>query len=553
MIKKLNVLLVIFVLILSFLKTAQSKNQSIIVTGTVINEVGESVVGAKVVAHGVPGVEDFTREAGEFALRFPLGLKGEKVTIMFSKEGYKPNFMDKYVIPESDTHLDHIKLQTLFIEGYLYRKTRDAIKGAIITVVEQPSLQDTTDSEGHFKIVSSDMTYHPPPGITIWIEINGRFYEDTCRMNVVNTTFLDLQPDSKSKVDKYRAREKEASETISKTAEVCTTYFRVTDTMDNALEHAKLMVDEIPSMLAYTDKRGKAILTFEADNVGKEFRIWIRKEGYESSYKELILQKGTMSLIEAKLEEVIHHLRPPRLKKPSDKTNISDATPTFEWECLDGCTFDLQVDEESDFLSPEINRVELIACHYISKEKLDFGTYYWRVRSREKASNNLSDWSRPWIVIIERPMLIAESMNVNKIFWRRSADNNKAAWRSLLIPGWGQVYKGHSKWEAVGFWVALGATTGLSILAHKEYRNHQDKYSGSLKVWEITEEYDQANKYYKLRNRLLYIGLPTIWIINVFHAYFSKDVVAEGGSYGEIRYDLTVREGHVRLAFTKLF
>lgn len=538
--RKVSLLFLTFLLVLSFGKVSPAQDESISVRGTVVNELGDPLEGVKVVAYGVPGANDFTRSKGEFVLQFGIEDKGEKVTIMLSKKGYKPQFIDKYVVPETDAHLGPFKLETLFIEGCLVTSGRKPIVGAEIRVPDAPSLRASTDSNGHFKIKSDSLSYHPRPGIMIWIDLQEKTYEKTCRMNVEgNIIELELTAEAEPEEVTSPVRRETLPELKTTAAQACTAYFRITDPEHNPVKEARLIVDEIPYMLAVTDSRGGATLLFEADHVGKEVRIWITKEGYEGSYKDIILRKGTMSLIEAELAKLALALNPPRLKRPSHRTTLDDSTPTFEWEALNACTYNLQVDDESDFLSPRINLVDLTACHHEPKQRLKPGTYYWRVQAREKVTENYSRWGEPWIVTVSEP--------------RQAAGDWDAAYRSLILPGWGQAYKGRPKLETGGFWLALGVSGVLSYWAHKEYRDHRDRYRATLKTWELLEEYDQGNKNYRLRNGLLRIGIPTLWIVNVVQAYISKDMGVEEESYSSIGYGLRIREGQVRLVFTKPF
>ena len=59
-------------------------------------------------------------------------------------------------------------------------------------------------------------------------------------------------------------------------------------------------------------------------------------------------------------------------------------------------TYDLQIDTDPNFPHPIIIKTGLTVPHYtlIKNEALDSGTYYWRVRAVDAASNQ-SDWSQP--------------------------------------------------------------------------------------------------------------------------------------------------------------
>jgi hypothetical protein len=91
---------------------------------------------------------------------------------------------------------------------------------------------------------------------------------------------------------------------------------------------------------------------------------------------------------------------PPQQQTPENGKAINDNTPKFDWSTVSGTTYDLQVDNNSDLQSPEINLRDLTNSEHQVLNSLPDGTYYWRVRARDAAQNE-SDWSTIWSVIID--------------------------------------------------------------------------------------------------------------------------------------------------------
>jgi predicted phage tail protein len=116
----------------------------------------------------------------------------------------------------------------------------------------------------------------------------------------------------------------------------------------------------------------------------------------------------------ASLEFIIDTIAPatPALVSPEDGAQLNDTTPAFDWGDVSdpsGVSYNLQIDDNSDFSSPVLNREGLTTSQYelTSGESLDKGTYYWRVRAVDGAANE-SGWSStfsfklPWWLIIDK-------------------------------------------------------------------------------------------------------------------------------------------------------
>jgi hypothetical protein len=89
----------------------------------------------------------------------------------------------------------------------------------------------------------------------------------------------------------------------------------------------------------------------------------------------------------------------PLLLEPENDAKTDDNTPTFRWAAVTDLslpvTYTLQVDNDSNFSSPEVNIPGLIENAYTPTSELENGTYYWHVRAVDNAGNT-GGWSVTW-------------------------------------------------------------------------------------------------------------------------------------------------------------
>jgi RHS repeat-associated protein len=82
----------------------------------------------------------------------------------------------------------------------------------------------------------------------------------------------------------------------------------------------------------------------------------------------------------------------PVLSAPTDGTTSTTVRPPFSWGAVTGATqYQLQVDNNSDFSSPELDQSPATAS-YTPTVSLQQGTFYWHVRAKD-AAGNWSDYS----------------------------------------------------------------------------------------------------------------------------------------------------------------
>ena len=107
----------------------------------------------------------------------------------------------------------------------------------------------------------------------------------------------------------------------------------------------------------------------------------------------------------------------PSLVEPNNMTEITDSTPSFSWATTSNTTgYELIIDNNSDFMSPEINTT-ISTNSYTPTNSLTEGVSYWKVRSIN--THGCSDYSSPWAFRIvlnlpETPSLV-EPSNMTEI------------------------------------------------------------------------------------------------------------------------------------------
>ncbi|NOR44384.1 MAG: hypothetical protein GQ534_02270, partial [Candidatus Delongbacteria bacterium] len=92
----------------------------------------------------------------------------------------------------------------------------------------------------------------------------------------------------------------------------------------------------------------------------------------------------------------------PTLIEPSDLSGVQDTTPYFDWsDASDAVTYDLLVDDNADFSSPEID-TSVSPSEYTAASALALGIYYWKVRAVNATGN--SNYSGVWSFDVQAPL-----------------------------------------------------------------------------------------------------------------------------------------------------
>lgn len=311
---------------------------------------------------------------------------------------------------------------------------------------------------------------------------------------------------------------------------------QVVDEQGNRLEGAKVRVIQIPYLATITDADGNFVIDFEEEHSGENVTIWIETGTRKIWLSDLRVSDDMGSLGTITLEMPPE---PPTLLSPGNDTTVTDPRPTFRWESVPKCAYNLQVHNHSNFRNAEIREDSLHASEYSPITGLRDGTYYWRVQI-ERDTGDYSAWSAPWAVRIE---------------WEDRAKamrNRKAAFRSLLIPGWGQKYKGRSGWiwgpMTVGYVSSLAGALAFELTRHAEY----DKYLKAEPVWELLDRFEKAETAFKWRNGLL-IAASAIAVLSSVHAYRSDDPRFEQELQADVGVRFDIEEDQIRLVFLKQF
>jgi outer membrane protein assembly factor BamB len=145
---------------------------------------------------------------------------------------------------------------------------------------------------------------------------------------------------------------------------------------------------------------------------------------------------------------------PPELYSPSNTAILTSSTPKFDWSeavDVDGfvMSYVIEIDDDSDFSSPEYFEVNMTLTHYFPAFIAD-GTYYWHVRAIDDM-DAYSIWSEAWMVTVDTI--------------------NDAPQVTVLSPNGGEVWAGaHNIWwnaydpeaEPVSFDIWLSDDSGAN-------------------------------------------------------------------------------------------
>ncbi len=91
-----------------------------------------------------------------------------------------------------------------------------------------------------------------------------------------------------------------------------------------------------------------------------------------------------------------------------------------------------------------------------------------------------------------------------------------AVMRSMILPGWGQLYKKQKK-KGIVLISAWGLTSIGALVAHSERRRAEDHYLASIDLQQINDRYPTFNKWHKARNNLFFAAAG-IWAFSYVDA-----------------------------------
>lgn len=106
-----------------------------------------------------------------------------------------------------------------------------------------------------------------------------------------------------------------------------------------------------------------------------------------------------------------------------------------------------------------------------------------------------------------------------------------ATWRSAVLPGWGQRYKGEGAkgWVMTGLWVA---TLGGAAVAHIQRQDARNVYLAETDPALVADRFDTYNTWHKARGGLL-IGAMAVWV------YAAVDALTSGGPQSSLQISAT--------------
>ena len=115
-------------------------------------------------------------------------------------------------------------------------------------------------------------------------------------------------------------------------------------------------------------------------------------------------------------------------------------------------------------------------------------------------------------------------------------DPNKAARRSMIVPGWGQIYNG-SWWKTPVIYAGFGAVTFFAIDNHRKYKQHRDIVICKLQSsCNDTVEYPDFELY----------DVASVISIRDFHRRYRDLNIIFGGLWYAIQIIDALVEGHLK-------
>lgn len=91
-----------------------------------------------------------------------------------------------------------------------------------------------------------------------------------------------------------------------------------------------------------------------------------------------------------------------------------------------------------------------------------------------------------------------------------------AALRSMLVPGWGQFHKGHTR-KAYAFAGLFAATAGGAVFAHVRRSDAETLYEAATTIDEASERYDTYNAWHRARSGFVQ-GAVLVWAVSYVDA-----------------------------------
>ena len=96
---------------------------------------------------------------------------------------------------------------------------------------------------------------------------------------------------------------------------------------------------------------------------------------------------------------------------PANGSTTNNNLPTFNWSSVSNASsYELIVDNNVNFTSPEIDQTNLTGAGYTAANSLSDETYYWKVRCRDNLGN-WGGWSEVWSFTIQKDKVATPTFN----------------------------------------------------------------------------------------------------------------------------------------------
>ena len=106
----------------------------------------------------------------------------------------------------------------------------------------------------------------------------------------------------------------------------------------------------------------------------------------------------------------------------------------------------------------------------------------------------------------------------------------EAALRSMMVPGWGQLYKGQDRRAGV-FAGLFGVAAGGALYTHFRMRSARNRYEDAGTAAEAERYYGPYNRLYRARNGLLQ-GAVVVWLASYVDALLTRSPLIEDSGFG---------------------
>ena len=99
--------------------------------------------------------------------------------------------------------------------------------------------------------------------------------------------------------------------------------------------------------------------------------------------------------------------------------------------------------------------------------------------------------------------------------------------RSMLVPGWGQLYKKQQR-KGIVLMSAWGTTAVGTLVAHAKRNNAEDFYLDATNLAEVNDRYPAFNRWHKARNNL-FLAASAIWVYSYVDALLQNPAPPASG------------------------